>query len=167
MVARMAQTGSAGASEQREVERVNGSFSLSRAVAAVANGRNLEGAEAEWASEASKEARSHRACRWLDRLQFLQSLCVQVLTTSKQEAGEAGAGFVPTVVPAAIEALRAPTVLEGLGTTVIRNATGNLQFPRVSTKATGTGATEVAADSDSGLDMDQAHLNSATCCSKN
>ena len=49
-----------------------------------------------------------------------------------------GSGFVPTVVPAAIEALRAPTVLEGLGTTVIRNATGNLQFPRVSAKAAGT-----------------------------
>jgi len=69
-----------------------------------------------------------------------------------------GSGFVPTVVPAAIEALRAPTVLEGLGTTVIRNATGNLQFPRVSAKAAGTGATEVAADTASGMEMDDVSL---------
>ena len=157
MVARMAQTGGAGVSEQREVERVNGSFSLSRAVAAVANGRNLEGAEAEWASEASKEARS-QGLQMAGQI-AIPSIALRTADDFQATAGEAGAGFVPTVVPAAIEALRAPTVLEGLGTTVIRNATGNLQFPRVSTKATGTGATEVAADSDSGLDMDQLTLN--------
>ena len=157
MVARMAQTGSAGASEQREVERVNGSFSLSRAVAAVANGRNLEGAEAEWASEASKEARS-QGLQMAGQI-AIPSIALRTADDFQAGAGEAGAGFVPTVVPAAIEALRAPTVLEGLGTTVIRNATGNLQFPRVSTKATGTTATEVSADADSGLDMDQLTLN--------
>ena len=157
MVARMAQTGSAGASEQREVERVNGSFSLSRAVAAVANGRNLEGAEAEWASEASKEARS-QGLQMAGQI-AIPSIALRTADDFQAGAGEAGAGFVPTVVPAAIEALRAPTVLEGLGTTVIRNATGNLQFPRVSTKATGTGETEVSADADSGLDMDQLTLN--------
>jgi HK97 family phage major capsid protein len=73
-----------------------------------------------------------------------------------------GSGFVPTVVPAAIEALRAPTVLEGLGTTVIRNATGNLQFPRVSAKAAGTAPSdpnnEVGSDSGSGMEMDQVDL---------
>jgi HK97 family phage prohead protease len=157
MVARMAQTGSAGASEQREVERVNGSFSLSRAVAAVANGRNLEGAEAEWASEASKEARS-QGLQMAGQI-AIPSIALRTADDFQAGSGEAGAGFVPTVVPAAIEALRAPTVLEGLGTTVIRNATGNLQFPRVSTKATGTGETEVSADADSGLDMDQLSLN--------
>ena len=157
MVARMAQTGSAGASEQREVERVNGSFSLSRAVAAVANGRNLEGAEAEWASEASKEARS-QGLQMAGQI-AIPSIALRTADDFQAGAGEAGAGFVPTVVPAAIEALRAPTVLEGLGTTVIRNATGNLQFPRVSTKATGTGETEVSPDADSGLDMDQLTLN--------
>ena len=62
------------------------------------------------------------------------------------------------MVPAAIEALRAPTVLEGLGTTVIRNATGNLQFPRVSNKAVGTGETEVSADAASGMEMDELSL---------
>jgi len=156
MVARMAHSGSAGASEQREVERVNGSFSLSRAVAAVANGRNLEGAEAEWASEAAKEMRS-QGLQSAGQI-AIPSIALRTADDFQAGSGEAGAGFVPTVVPAAIEALRAPTVLEGLGTTVIRNATGNLQFPRVSTKATGTSATEIEGDSDSGLDMDQVSL---------
>jgi HK97 family phage major capsid protein len=165
MVARMAHSGSAGASEQREVERVNGSFSLSRAVAAVANGRNLEGAEAEWASEASKEARS-QGLQMAGQI-AIPSIALRAGGADDFQAGSGdGSGFVPTVVPAAIEALRAPTVLEGLGTTVIRNATGNLQFPRVSNKAAGTiptsgtpaAADEVGADSDSGLEMDDLTL---------
>jgi HK97 family phage major capsid protein len=157
MVARMAQTGTAGASEQREVERVNGSFSLSRAVAAVANGRNLEGAEAEWASEASKEARS-QGLQMAGQI-AIPSIALRAGATDDFQAGSGdGSGFVPTVVPAAIEALRAPTVLEGLGTTVIRNATGNLQFPRVSAKAAGTGETEVSSDAGSGMEMDDVTL---------
>lgn len=157
MVARMAQSGSASNAEQREVERVNGSFSLSRAVAAVANGRSLEGAEAEWAAEAHKEARS----------QGLQMAGQIAIPTVALRAGAAddfqagsgdGSGFVATTVPAAIEALRAPTVIEGLGTTVIRNATGNLQFPRVSVKAAGTGEGEVDANAASGMEMDELTL---------
>jgi HK97 family phage major capsid protein len=157
MVARMAQSGTAGASEQREVERVNSSFSLSRAVAAVANGRNLEGAEAEWASEASKEARS-QGLQMAGQI-AIPSVALREGAADNFQAGSGdGSGFVPTVVPAAIEALRAPTVLEGLGTTVIRNATGNLQFPRVSAKAAGTSATEVSADAGSGMEMDDVTL---------
>lgn len=158
MVARMAQSGVSASSEQREVERVNGAFSISRAVAAVANGRNLEGAEAEWAAEAQKEARS----------QGLQMAGQIAIPTVALRAGAAddfqagsgdGSGFVPTNVPAAIEALRAPTVIEGLGTTVIRNATGNLQFPRVSVKAAGTGEGEVDANAASGMEMDELTLS--------
>jgi HK97 family phage prohead protease len=157
MVARMAQSGTAGASEQREVERVNSSFSLSRAVAAVANGRNLEGAEAEWASEASKEARS-QGLQMAGQI-AIPSIALRAGAADDFQAGSGdGSGFVPTVVPAAIEALRAPTVLEGLGTTVIRNATGNLQFPRVSNKAVGTDETEVSGDAGSGLEMDDVTL---------
>jgi len=157
MVARMAHSGTAGASEQREVERVNGSFSLSRAVAAVANGRNLEGAEAEWASEASKEARS-QGLQMAGQI-AIPSIALRAGAADDFQAGSGdGSGFVPTVVPAAIEALRAPTVVEGLGTTVIRNATGNLQFPRVSNKAAGTGETEVSADAASTMQMDELSL---------
>jgi len=157
MVARMAQSGNATTSEKREIERVNGAFSLSRAVAQIANGRSLEGAEAEWAAEAHKEARS----------QGLQMAGQIAIPTVALRAGGAddfqagsgdGSGFVPTVVPAAIEALRAPTVIEGLGTTVIRNATGNLKFPRVSVKAAGTGEGEVDANAASGMEMDELSL---------
>ena len=161
MVARMAQTGNAGTSEKREVERVNGSFSLSRAVEAVSNGRSLEGAEAEWASEAAKEMRS-QGLQSAGQI-AIPSIALRTADNFQAATGEAGAGFVPTVVPAAIEALRAPTVLEGLGTTVIRNATGNLQFPRVSAKAVGTAPSdpneEVGADAASQLNMDQLTLS--------
>ena len=173
MVARMAQSGTAGASEQREVERVNGSFSLSRAVAAVANGRNLEGAEAEWASEASKEARS-QGLQMAGQI-AIPSIALRAGGADNFQAGSGdGSGFVPTVVPAAIEALRAPTVVEGLGTTVIRNATGNLQFPRVSVKAAGTIPTsgdpavadEVGADANSGLEMDEVSMTPTRVAAK-
>jgi len=158
MVARMAQSGNVSNAEQREVERVHGAFSISRAVAQIANGRALEGAEAEWSAEAQKEMRSRG----------LQTAGQVAIPTIALRAGAAddfqaesgdGSGFVPTSVPAAIEALRAPSVIEQLGTTVIRNATGNLQFPRVSVKAAGTSATEVESDTASGMEMDELILS--------
>ena len=158
MVARMAQSGSTGNAEQREVERVNGSFSLSRAVAAVANGRSLEGAEAEWAAEAQKEARS-QGLQMAGQI-AIPTVALRAGAADNFQAGSGdGSGFVPTAVPAAIEALRAPTQIEGLGTTVIRNATGNLQFPRVSVKASGTGEGEVDANTTSGMEMDELTLS--------
>ena len=160
MVARMAQTGSAGTSEKREVERVNGSFSLSRAIAAISNGQQLEGAEAEWSTEARREMRAQGLQS--DGQVSIPSIALRTADDFQATSGQSGAGFVPTVVPSAIEALRAPTVIEGLGTTMIRNATGNLQFPRVSAKAVGTApsnpSNEVGADAASQLNMDQVSL---------
>jgi HK97 family phage prohead protease/HK97 family phage major capsid protein len=157
MVARMAQSGSASTSEQREVERVHGAFSISRAVAQVANGRNLEGAEAEWAQEAQKEARS-QGLQMAGQI-AIPSIALRAGAADDFQAGSGdGSGFVPTAVPAAIEALRAPTVIEGLGTTVIRNATGNLKFPRVSVKASGTLEPEVDPNANSGMEMDELSL---------
>ena len=154
MVARMAQSGNVSESEKREVERVHGAFSISRAVAQIANGRNLEGAEAEWQQEAAKEARSQGL--QLTGQIAIPSMALRALGDADEHSATtgSGSGSVATVVPAAIEALRAPTVIEGLGATVIRNATGNLQFPRIATKATGASATEAGANSASGLLMD-------------
>ena len=158
MVARMAQSGSTSHAEKREVERVNGAFSLSRAVAAVANGRSLEGAEAEWAQEAQKEARS-QGLQMAGQI-AIPTVALRAGAVDDFQAGSGdGSGFVPTSVPAAIEALRAPTVIEGLGTTVIRNATGNLKFPRVSVKASGHGKTEVEATAGSAMEMDELTLS--------
>jgi len=159
MVARMAGGEAVGKSEQREIERVHGRFSLSRAVMQAANGRSLEGAEAEWAQEAQREMRA----------QGLQSVG-QVAIPSKAlyRAGAAdnfqadsgdGNGFVATNVPGAIEALRAPSVIELLGTTTLTGMTGNLKFPRVSVKAAATLEGEVDANAASGLEMDELTLS--------
>jgi len=158
MVARMAQSGNVSESEKREVERVHGAFSISRAVAQIANGRNLEGAEAEWQQEAAKEARSQGL--QLTGQIAIPSMALRALGDADEHSATtgSGAGSVATVVPAAIEALRAPTVIEGLGATVIRNATGNLQFPRIATKASGTGEGEADANAASGLLMDAVNM---------
>lgn len=154
MVARSVASGSASTSEQREVERVHSAFSLSRAVAQVSNGRNLEGAEAEWAQEAAREARS-QGLQLAGQI-GIPSIALRALGDADEHSATtgSGAGFVPTTVPAAIAALRAPSVIETLGTTVINNATGNLQFPRIATKASGTGEGEADANAASGLLMD-------------
>jgi len=157
MVARMAQTGATSSAEKREVERVNGAFSLSRAIATVSNGRSLEGAEAEWSAEAQREMRS-RGLQTAGQVSIPSIALRAGAADDFQAASGDGSGFVPTSVPAAIEALRAPSVIEQLGTTVIRNATGNLQFPRVSAKAVGTAPGEVAASSNSGMEMDELSL---------
>ena len=162
MVARMAQSGSTSNTEKREIERVNGSFSISRAVSQIANGRSLEGAEAEWAQEAQREARS-QGLQMAGQI-AIPTIALRAGAADDFQAGSGdGSGFVPVNVPAAIEALRAPTVIEGLGTTVIRNATGNLKFPRVSVKAAGTApsdpSNEVGAASNSGMEMDELTLS--------
>jgi HK97 family phage major capsid protein len=124
-----------------------------------ANGRSLEGAEAEWAQEAQREMRA----------QGLQSVG-QVAIPSKAlfRAGAAdnfqadsgdGNGFVATNVPGAIEALRAPSVIELLGTTTLQGMTGNLKFPRVSVKAAATLEGEVDANAAAGLEMDELTLS--------
>ena len=158
MVARSVASGSASTSEQREVERVHSSFSLSRAVAQVSNGRNLEGAEAEWAQEAAKEARS-QGLQLAGQI-AIPSIALRALGDADEHSATTGSGtgYIPTNVPSAIEALRAPTVIEQLGTTVIRNATGNLQFPRVATKASGTGEGEADANAASGLLLDSVSM---------
>ena len=154
MVARSVVSGTTSTSEQREVERVHGAFSLSRAVAQVSNGRNLEGAEAEWAQEAAREARS-QGLQLAGQI-AIPSIALRALGDADEHSATtgSGAGFVPTTVPAAIAALRAPSVIEQLGTTVINDATGNLQFPRVATKATAVGEGEADANAASGLLMD-------------
>jgi HK97 family phage major capsid protein len=132
---------------------------LSRAIAQVSNGRNLEGAEAEWAQEATREARS-QGLQLAGQI-AIPSIALRDLGDADEHSATTGSGtgFVPTSVPAAIEALRAPTVIEQLGTTVIRNATGNLQFPRVSVKASGTGEGEADANAASGLTLDSVTMN--------
>jgi HK97 family phage prohead protease/HK97 family phage major capsid protein len=162
MVARVAYSGTASTTEKREIERVNGHFSLSRAIMSAANGRSLEGAEAEWAQEAQREMRAQG-------LQVLGQVAIPTkallrasadnFTAGAYGATTDGAAFVPVNVGGAIEALRAPSIIEQLGTTTLSNLTGNVKFPRVSVKAAGTAEGEVDANAASALEMDELTLS--------
>ena len=167
MIARQAQMGSSSISEAKEVNRVNKSFSLSRAVQAASFGKALEGAEAEWAQEAQREFQS-RGLQMSGQIGVPGAALTRALGDADNFSATTGAGtgFVPVDVPGVIDALRAPTLAEQIGTTVINNATGNLKFPRVSTKAVGASETEIGASNDSQLDLDEVTLTPTRVAAK-
>ena len=159
MIARQAQMGGASVSEAKEVNKINRSFSLSRAVQAASFGKALEGAEAEWQQEAAKEYQM-RGLQMSGQIGIPASALFRAGAADDFQAGSGdGSGFVATTVPGVIDALRTPTMAERVGVTTINNATGNLKFPRVSAKAAGTEETEVSADAASGLELDEVTLS--------
>jgi len=159
MIARQANFAGTSISETKEMDKINRSFSLSRAVETVSLGKGLEGAEAEWAQEARTEMQA-RGLQMTGQIGIPEAALLRAGSADNFQAGSGdGSGYVPTNVPGVIEALRAPTMIEQLGATTIYGATGNLQFPRVTTKAIGTEATEIEADSDSTLAMDELTLS--------
>ena len=159
MIARQAQMGGASVSEAKEINKINRSFSLSRAVQAASFGKSLEGAEAEWAQEAAKEYQM-RGLQMSGQIGIPASALFRAGAADDFQADSGdGSGFVATSVPGVIDALRTPTMAERLGVTTINNATGNLKFPRVSAKAAGTEETEVSADAASGLELDEVTLS--------
>ena len=159
MIARQAQMGGASVSEAKEINKINRSFSLSRAVQAASFGKALEGAEAEWAQEAAKEYQM-RGLQMSGQIGIPANALFRAGAADDFQAGSGdGAGFVATSVPGVIDALRTPTMAERVGVTTINNATGNLKFPRVSAKAAGTEETEVSADAASGLELDELTLS--------
>ena len=160
MIARQAQMGGASVSEAKEINKINRSFSLSRAVQAASFGKALEGAEAEWQQEAAKEYQM-RGLQMSGQIGIPASALFRAGAADnfQAEATGDGSGFVATSVPGVIDALRTPTLAERVGVTTINNATGNLKFPRVSVKASGTQETEVSADAASGLELDEVTLS--------
>jgi hypothetical protein len=160
MVARMVGGEAVSRGEEREIEKLNGKFSLSRAVLTAANGRSLEGIEAEWAQEAQREMRAQG-------LQAVGQVAIPMKALYRGAADNFtatigngdGEGFVPINVPGAIGSLISPSVIERLGTTVINGATGNLKFPRVSVAPAGTAEGEVDANANSGMEMDELTLS--------
>ena len=159
MIARQAQMGGASVSEAKEINKINRSFSLSRAVQAASFGKALEGAEAEWQQEAAKEYQM-RGLQMSGQIGIPASALYRAGAADDFQAGSGdGSGFVATSVPGVIDALRTPTMAERIGVTTINNATGNLKFPRVSAKAAGTEETEVSADAASGLELDEVTLS--------
>jgi HK97 family phage major capsid protein len=153
MIARQASFAGNSVSEAKDMDKTNRSFSLSRAIQTVALGKGLEGAEAEWAQEAQKDMQS-RGLQMTGQIGIPEKALFRDGAADDFQTVADGSGYVPTNVPGAIEALRAPTLVEQLGATTIHGATGNIQFPRVSVKAEGTEALEVAGSADSKLEMD-------------
>lgn len=159
MIARQAQMGGASVSEAKEINKINRSFSLSRAVQAASFGKALEGAEAEWSQEAAKEYQM-RGLQMSGQIGIPASALYRAGGADDFQADSGdGSGFVATSVPGVIDALRTPTMAERVGVTTINNATGNLKFPRVSAKAEGNNETEVSADNASGLELDEVTLS--------
>lgn len=159
MIARQAQMGGTSVSEAKEVNKINRSFSLSRAVQAASFGKALEGAEAEWSQEAAKEYQM-RGLQMSGQIGIPASALYRAGGADDFQADSGdGSGFVATSVPGVIDALRTPTLAERVGVTTINNATGNLKFPRVSAKAAGTAEDEVSADAASGLELDEVTLS--------
>jgi len=159
MVARMVGGEAVSRGEEREIEKLNGKFSPSRAVLTAANGRSLEGIEAEWAQEAQREMRA-QGLQAVGQVAIPMKALYRAGAADNFQAGsDDGSGFVATNVPGAIGSLIAPAVIERLGTTVINGATGNLKFPRVSVAPTGTAEGEVDANAASGMEMDELTLS--------
>ena len=159
MVARMVGGEAVSRGEEREIEKLNGKFSLSRAVLTAANGRSLEGIEAEWAQEAQREMRA-QGLQAVGQVAIPMKALYRAGAADDFQAGSAdGSGFVATNVPGAIGSLIAPAVIERLGTTVINGATGNLKFPRVSVAPAGTAEGETDANAASGMEMDELTLS--------
>lgn len=152
MVAR-AHVAPASRTQDNEVRSINHRFSLSAAVRSIVNGDKLEGAEAEWVSEA------HREMRMMGLVPngniAIPSIALRAGAVDDLQAGSGdGSGFVAQTVPFAIEALRAPSVIQTLGAITI-NATGNLKFPRISAAAGVTEEGEVDASTGADLEMDE------------
>ena len=156
MLKRMAHTGVSSTSEQESVNAVNYKFSLSRAIKSIANQERLEGAEAEWTQEAHREMRSSGITP-NGKLAIPTVAFRAGAADNFQAVSGDGSGFVATNVPFAIEALRAPSVIQTLGATVI-NAQGNLKFPRISVAGSVTEEGEVDANTGAGLEMDELTL---------
>lgn len=157
--ARLARVSNVGSqSEVREVNKVNNSFSLQRAMLNVCEGRSLTGAELEWAQEYSREAALAGVSS--NGNIGIPGIALRAGAADDFQAGSGdGSGFVATNVGNAIDALRAPALIQQVGTTVINGATGNLQFPRVSVKAGAATEGEVDANAASGMEMDTLTLS--------
>ena len=167
MIARQANFAGTSVSESKDMDRTQSSFSLTRAIEAVSHGNGLTGAEAEWAQEARQEMQA-RGLQMTGQIGIPEKALLRVGSADNFQATPVGdgSGYVPTNVPGVIEALRAPTMIEQLGATTIYGATGNLKFPRVSAKASGTEETEVSADAASGMELDEINLTPTRVASR-
>lgn len=124
---------SASRAEDRELQNVAQRFSLIRGLQTVYRNKPLTGAEAEMTEEAAREAVA-AGVQFRGQLSIPEKFLRAVGDAGELATSGAGGGgnFVPTNIAPAIEALRAQTVAESLGTTVLTGLTGTVKIPRIS-----------------------------------
>ena len=151
-IKRMAQTGAASVSHEKELANVGGEFNLLRALNAAAHGRALDGAEAEMMQEAQREAASMGLA--LRGNVALPSSYLQMRNTYGNDSGQAGVDdavtTTGTVAAAVREALRPQSVIQQVGATQLTGFVGDIKLPTLpndsaSTPAEGAAATAFTA----------------------
>lgn len=132
----------ASSSADREVNKLNRRFSLSKALVGAAYG-SLDGVEREFFEEAQKEARDsgmHLEGNFALPNFALRAVDPGFFASTDDTTGNAGASgtttgsaFIPEQVGPAIEQLRPNPILQQMGVPVLNGLTGNIALP----KATG------------------------------
>ncbi len=142
-----------GDGERKEINAAVRAADFGRAFASLHDGKELKGAIGEINAEGQRHSKEGGGSNvlsyptaWLGRAGGADDF---------QAGSGDGSGFVPTEVPAFIQALMAPTVMETAGVTVLNGLVGTVQFPRESVAASATAEGEVDADAGSGLEIDQ------------
>lgn len=153
-------------SEVKEINKAVRAADFGRAFATLADGGKLEGALAEIDQEGKRDSRGEGGSggnsfsyptKWLGRAGSADDF---------QAGSGDGSGFVPTEVPAFIQALMAPTVIETLGATTLNGLVGTIQFPKETVAASATAEGEVDANANSGLELDQVQMTPKRYSSK-
>ena len=116
-----------GAVERRGLE----GYSVAKAIAEGMNG-NLTGQEAEWDRELSRGAGEKRGAVRIPAEVVMEA---RVLKTTTPGAGP-GSNLVATDLAAMSDRRRAALRIEGLGATILRGLTGNLDLPRLAESGT-------------------------------
>lgn len=160
--ARLANVGTTSRSERSEIHKINQRFSISRAIAQIANGRPLMGAELEWALEAQNEARG-------TALSVQGQIGIPSFAREQRAADSFVAGtetgFVPDNVGPGIDGLHTPSFTEQLGVRFF-NATGKLSMPKVTSNAAVASKTEIEASGNATLGIGEIELDATRYTAK-
>lgn len=139
-IKRMAQSGAASVSEDKELSKMGEEYNLLRALNAVSNNSALTGVEAEMHQEAMREAGSMG-------LAMRGNICIpsrylQMRNTYGNDSGSSGvdtAGTTTGTVAAAVrEALRPNSVIQTIGATQLTGFVGDIKLPTLPNDAAST-----------------------------
>jgi HK97 family phage major capsid protein len=143
--------GGAGETLSRQDKRDLGSFSITRGLGALMQGRQLSGIEAEMQQEAQNEARSAGISLAGN---FHVPACVLAagrrdMSVTGGSNGDAGGTLVPDIQGAFIDLLYAKLVMRNLGAQFLTGLTGNIPMPKFVSGTTVANKPENTAASES------------------